>query len=79
MLKFHVKREFRPAAPHASNEALCGRNIGNKTNVCRYHPTSIEKRGSDYYMWINSRNMVDVEPELVCKTCRRIAESEVFI
>jgi hypothetical protein len=71
-MKYHIERGFLPAAPH-SNFTLCGININSTTQLCHYDVPPIGVRRTDFYIWINSRHMMDVDEEIVCKTCARIA------
>jgi hypothetical protein len=72
-MKYHIERKFRPAAPH-SRDTLCGLHVDATTWLCRYDIPIVGVRTSHFYTWINSRRMVDVGEDSVCKTCARIAK-----
>ncbi len=70
-MKYHIEREFRPAAPH-SHDTLCGLPLNTTTQLCHYDVPSVGVRTSNFYIWINSRHMMDICEDAVCKTCVRI-------
>lgn len=76
-MKYHIKRGFRPAAPHCSDETLCGLRIKATTLLCHYaKPSIIGSQRDRFYIWINSRHMIDIDETQACKTCTRIIKGD---